>query len=123
MAFAVHTFAQTGQGCLIGTTTSGTLYLEKDFFGIYQTGGLQYQVSPPNCPRVQLGTIAGACQTAAFGTVHVLYNYTIITATSSPVACSVDDHIMVLFGAFMGLFFLVLLPDGRQLKTVFIWKH
>lgn len=106
LAFAVTASAQTGVGCLIGTTTNGTLYLQQDFFGIYQTTGSQYPVSPPNCPRVQLGSVAGSCQTAYFGTVRVAYNYTVITTSSSPVACSMDDHIMVLVGGIMGFFLL-----------------
>lgn len=110
---AYAALAQTGVGCLVGTTTNGTLYLQQDFFGIYETTGPQYPVSAPNCPRVQLGATAGVCQTAYFGIPRVAYNYTVITTSSSPVACPMDDHIMTVFGAFMGLSLLI-----RQGKTL-----
>ncbi|KQM78077.1 hypothetical protein ASE74_15310 [Pedobacter sp. Leaf216] len=85
------------QGCLIGTTTGGTFYIDT-FLGYYQVSGRQYQTSAPACPRVQLLSRVGSCQFVLFGPEHDLYTYTFVTATSSPIACPLTEYILLLSG-------------------------
>jgi len=92
-------YLKAQQGCLIGTPTGGTLYID-NFLGFYETGGRQYLTSAPACPRVLLGTKAGTCVFSILGQSHDLYNYTLITTTSSPIACPIDECLLLLFGLY-----------------------
>ncbi|WP_443943766.1 hypothetical protein ACJVDH_12645 [Pedobacter sp. AW1-32] len=95
-------FAQTGTGCLVGNTTSGTLYIDRDFLGAYLSNGVRYPVSLNSCPRARLnGASVGTCFLEGSVTPHSSYNYTILTATG-PVACPLDKHFLVLVGGFLG---------------------
>lgn len=83
--------AQT-YGCLTGTPTTGTLYTNTDVLGYYQSGGNQYKTVAPNCPRVQLGVRSGDCYFNILGTRYDRYTYTLITTTTSPIACDLDHY-------------------------------
>lgn len=91
------------RGCLIGTPSAGTLYVDQDILQYYQMGGMQYQTSPPACPRALIGIRDGDCYFAFLGTRHDRYRYTIITTSSSPTACDIDHYALfalVLIGGY-----------------------
>jgi len=90
------------RGCLDGTTTGGIVYTDA-FLGYYQRAGNQYRTVPPNCPRVQLGMRDGNCYFDLLGTAYPQYRYTLITTSSSPVACNLDHYVFGILFA-LGLF-------------------
>jgi hypothetical protein len=82
--------AQPGVGCF--RASDELLYSQKNGFGYYELLGNRYPISPPSCPRVQLGTKTGSkCQFVALGTQHDEYNYVLYTATG-PVQCDLDHY-------------------------------
>ncbi|WP_421938299.1 hypothetical protein [Pedobacter sp.] len=87
------------KGCLIGSTTTGTLYTQKNslFTSLYITSSGGYPTSPPACPRVLLGTPTGAsCGFTIFTpTAYTEYNYTLLTA---PVGCALDSCLILVIG-------------------------
>lgn len=93
LLFSLKSAAQT-YGCLVGSTTTGTLYRDTDITGIYYiTFGRTYQTSPPACPRAQLGPASGGCRFTLLGSnTHTRYEYTTITTSSSPIACDLDHY-------------------------------
>lgn len=101
------------QGCLNGTPTGVILYID-NILGFYETGGRQYLTSAPACPRVILGTKVGTCQFSLFGTVHDLYTYTIITTTSSPIACPLTEYILLIFGSYGAYRLMKYKPDTME---------
>lgn len=111
ICFAVHFYlqAQPGVGCF--RASDGLLYSQKNVFGYYELLGNKYPISPPACPRVQLGTKTGAtCQFVALGTIHDEYNYVLYTETG-PIKCNLDHYA---FGALAlaGVFAFVKLTKG-----------
>lgn len=70
LLFCFNTKAQT-YGCLVGSTTTGTVYTDVNFLGYYLAGGNQYKTVAPNCPRVQLGFRSGDCSLAYWEPVTI----------------------------------------------------
>ncbi|WP_157255734.1 hypothetical protein [Pedobacter sp. Leaf41] len=94
-------FAQT-YGCLVGSTTSGTVYINH-LGALYDINGNNYKTTAPACPRVALSARSGNCYFDLFGTAYPRYVYTLVTTTSSPIACDIDHYAIFALGL-IGIF-------------------
>ena len=107
ISIGIKTLNAQTYGCLVGTPSSGTLYIDTDITGIYYINfGRTYSTSPPACPRARLIAASGGCRFTLLGSnTNTRYEYTVVTTTSSPVACDIDHYAYgaVIIAGFLGI--------------------